>query len=114
METEIEVEICGHDLSYVNYDSTGIELEQADTSRNCKTIKLGKNQVMPIATASGIAEPLTYDDLGFHEIVISTSHGQIRATGEEIMNLFKIERKRNAFGKRTYDLYYIDVDKNDE
>ncbi len=110
----IEIKVCGHELSYVNHDNTGTEIQQADTTSNCKTIKLGKNQVMPMATASGIAEPITFKDLGFDQIVINTNYGQITATGQEIMNLFEIEKKRNSVGIHTYDLYHIDVRQKEE
>lgn len=113
-DNPIEIKVCGHDLSYVNYDNSGIELQHTDTLNNCKIIKLGENQAMPIVTASGIATPITYDDLGFNEIEISTNHGQIRVTGQEVMNLFKIEKKRNFLGIHTYDLYYIKIGQKKE
>ena len=64
---------------------------------------------MPIVTASDIATPITYEDLGFDEIEITTNDGQIHVKGQEIMNLFKIEKKRNFIGMHTYDLYHIDI-----
>jgi len=113
-DTEIEISVCGGNLSYVNYNNIGSELPQKDSAKNCKTIKLDKNQVMPIVTASGIAEPITYEDLSFDQIEINTNYGQIRATGQVIMSLFKVEEKRNFIGIHTYDLYHIDVGQKKE
>ncbi len=108
-DSEIEIKVCGKDLTFINNDNSGIELNQTQETNNCKTILLGKGKKMPIAIASGIAIPIIYDDLGFQEIKITTSNGFIHATGEEIMSLFKIEERTNKIGIHTYDLYYIDI-----
>ena len=109
-DSEIEIDICGSDLSYINNDNSGTEITANDTVPNCKTIKLDKGKAMPIAIASGVAKPITYNDLGFHEIEIRTSNGQIRATGQTIMNLFEIEKQINFFGIHTNDLFVIDIE----
>ena len=108
-DSDIEIEICGSDLSYVNNDNSGTEIPMVDTFSNCKIIKLDKGKAMPIATASGIAEPISYNDLGFQRLEIRTSNGQISATGQAIMNLFEIEEKSNFIGIHAYDLYVIDI-----
>lgn len=113
-DTPIEIKICGHDLSYVNYDNSGTEVQRSDTTVNCKLVRLQKNEIMPIVTASGIAKPITFNDLGFNEIEITTKDGQIRVTGQEIMNLFEIEKKRNFIGIHTYNLYHIDIGQKKE
>ena len=105
---DIVVEVYGKNLSYVNNDKSG---NLIDTTVNCKKIKLGKGKVMPLVTSSGIAKPIIYEDLGFDSIVIKTTEGQIQASGNQIMNLFKIESRTNFIGIHTYDLYYISVGK---
>ena len=90
-DTPIEIKVCGQELSYVNYNNSSTELQKAGTTENCKTVRLIENEVMPLVKASSIATPITFDDLGFVEIEITTGDGQISATGKEIMNLFQIE-----------------------
>lgn len=105
----IEINVCGQNLDYVNFNKSAKEITKTDTTLNCKTFMLSNNDTMDIARASGIAKPIQYQDLGFNEIKIRTASGQIMVTGKDIMNLFTIEQKRNFIGIHTYDLYVINV-----
>lgn len=111
---EIEIKICGSDLSFVNWNKSGKEITFTDSTKQCKIIRLAMSKTMPIAQASGIAKPITYKDLGFDELEITTSSGHIRATGKEIVDLFEIEKKTNIFGLHAFDLNYIDIGKSKE
>ena len=106
--TDIEINVCGQNLDYVNFNLSAKQI--VDTTLNCKTFVLSNNDTMDIARASGIAKPIVYQDLGFNQIRITTSSGQIIVSGKEIMNLFTIEQKRNFIGLHTYDLYVINVE----
>ena len=108
-KSEIEIKVCGQNLSYVNNNNSGKEIPNSDTIKNCKTIRLDRGKTMPIVTASGIAKPIIYEDLGFNEIEVITENGQIHATGQAIMNLFKIEERTNFIGIHSSDLYLIDI-----
>lgn len=106
---EIQVKVFGLDLYFLNSDYSGEELIMADSIADCRIIEVKNAKKIFLATGSKIAKPLTYQDLGFDEIEVATANGKVRATGKDIMDLFKIEKRRNIMGIHTSDLYYIDI-----
>lgn len=108
--SDIEVMVCGEDLSQFNDEKAkDTTFLMGALPVNCKKAIVKTGESIHLASASGVAQPLTYEDLGFDKIVIRMSNGQIAAEGTGIMQLFTIRKIKNGLGIHTGNEYYIEI-----